>query len=145
MLAIKNRSRGRIKIEAALSGIRPLHEFLEEFAARAGWDRAAVDRLLLAAEEAALFMIEKSKAASKGKPGPIRVSAREQGPAIVLELVSGPGAENIETLVDKLEGEQGVVEEAGLRILRSLVRAVRHLQFHQGDVLQITVESKPLN
>jgi hypothetical protein len=36
------------------------------------------------------------------------------------------------------------VEEAGLRILRHLVQEVRHLQFHQGDVLQLTVESKPL-
>ncbi len=144
VLAIKYRSRGRVKIEASMAGIRPLHTFLTDFATTAGWDRAAIDRLLLAGEEATLFLIHKDEGSSDDKVSQMRVSAREHGGAIVLELVSGPGAENIEALVDKVEGDRGVVEEVGLRILKNLVKDMHHLQFHQGDVLQITVESKPL-
>ena len=144
VVALKHRSGGKIRVPATMAGIRPLHAFLEAFARRAGWDRSAVDRLLLAGEEAALFLVEKSERIAGGEADRIRVSARSEESTIVLELVSGPGAENIETLVDRLAGDHGAVEEAGLRILRSLVRDLRHLQFHQGDVLQLTVESKPL-
>jgi NCS2 family nucleobase:cation symporter-2/xanthine permease XanP len=145
ILAIKNRSRGRVSVPASTAGIPELHGFLEEVATRAGWDRPAMDRLLLAGEEAALFLIDRQEDAGRRKKDPIRVSARLSGASIEVEMVSGPGAENIETLVDELKADAAPsVEEAGLRILRHLVQEVRHLQFHQGDVLQLTVESKPL-
>jgi NCS2 family nucleobase:cation symporter-2/xanthine permease XanP len=145
ILAVKNRSTGRVTLEASPSGIPRLHDFLGDLATRTGWDKAAIDRLNLAGEEAVLFLIDRQQTDKRRKANPIRVSARESAGAIELELISGPGAENIETLVDELnEDATGSVEEAGLRILKQLVREVRHLQFHQGDVLQITVESKPL-
>jgi NCS2 family nucleobase:cation symporter-2/xanthine permease XanP len=143
ILAIKDRSKGRVSIDASTSGIPKLHEFLTDLATKAGWDKGAIDRLLLVGEEAVLFLIDEEQAGRKGSR--IRVSAGQPRETVRLELASGPGAENIETLVDQL-GDDGaeVVEEAGLRILRHLVKEVRHLQFHGGDVLQITVESKPL-
>ncbi len=144
ILAIKDRSKGRVSIDASTSGIPKLHEFLTDLATKAGWDKGAIDRLLLVGEEAVLFLIDEEQAGAR-KGSRIRVSAGQPGETVRLELASGPGAENIETLVDQL-GDDGaeVVEEAGLRILRHLVKEVRHLQFHGGDVLQITVESKPL-
>jgi hypothetical protein len=145
ILAIKNRSRDRISVPASAGGIPRLHDFLGEVATRAGWDKPAVERLLLAGEEAALFLIDRRTTAGRRKESAMRVSARSSGATIEVELVSGPGAENIESLVDDLKGDSASsVEEAGLRILRHLVRDVRHLQFNQGDVLQITVESTPL-
>jgi len=145
VLALKHRAKGRLKVAAAPSGIPPLHDFLAALALRVGWDKPAVDRLLLAGEEAMLFLIDAGEKSPR-KAASIRVAAREKDGAIHLELVSGPGAENIEGLVDKLDPDgAGSVEEAGLRILRNLVTQVQHLQFHQADVLQITVESKPLD
>jgi NCS2 family nucleobase:cation symporter-2/xanthine permease XanP len=144
ILAFKNRSKDRVQIDAATSGIPQLHDFLGDLATTSGWDKPATDRLLLVGEEAVLFLIGEDEGGSR-KGGRIRVSAGLRDGAIHLEFISGPGASNIESLVGELEDDtEAVVEEAGLRILRHLVRDVRHLQFHQGDVLQITVESKPL-
>ena len=58
------------------------------------------------------------------------------------ERVADP--ERIRALIKEIVTRRLAVEEAGLRILKNLVKDMRHLQFHQGDVLQITVESKPL-
>ncbi|MEM9658671.1 MAG: solute carrier family 23 protein, partial [Planctomycetota bacterium] len=145
VLALKHRSQGRVKVEASLSGIRPLHSFLEEFATKAGWDRPAIDRLLLAAEEATLFLIQRRSEKSAKKYRQISVFARDVGSAIALEFVGGPGDANIESLLEQLKEQSTGVEEAGLHILRLLVKDVGHFQFHDNDVLQIVVESRPLS
>ena len=144
VLALKNRSQGHVTIKAAMSGIRPLHAFLEEFATKAGWDRPAIDRLMLVGEESTLFLLERCARYSAGTDHQIAVFARERGSAIELEFVGGPSPRNIESLIGKLEDQPKGGEESGLRILQHLVKEVRHLQFNQNDVLQVTVECQPL-
>ncbi|UCF38220.1 MAG: hypothetical protein JSU96_05040 [Acidobacteriota bacterium] len=145
ILALKNRSKGRLTLESAPGSIPKLHEYLSDLANSAGWDRTAVDRLHLAGEEALLFLISRTEQASDGAQSSVRVSGRETEGIIEVEFVSGPGAANLEGLVRDLgDVSKPVEEEAGLRILRHLVKGVRHQQFHQGDYLVLQVDSAPL-
>lgn len=146
VLAIKNRSHDRVTLPASIAGIPQLREFLARLATAAGWDTGAIDRLQLAGEEALLFLIDKEEQAARAKPTPIRVSARESDHQLELEFLSGPGAENIESLVSELaEADRPTAEDAGLRVLSHLATELRHEQFHDRNYLLVALDSRTLS
>ena len=146
VLAIKNRTRDRITLEASTAAIPELQDFLSRLATKLGWDKGATDRLQLAGEEALLFLLGKEEEASRATPSPIPVSAREVDGLLELEFLSGPGAENIENLVRELgERDQVTAEDAGLRILSHLATELRHEQFHDRTYLSVKLDSRPLS
>ncbi len=145
VLAIKNRTRDRITLEPSTAAIPELHNFLAHLAAKLGWDKGATDRLQLAGEEALLFLLGKEEEASRATPSPVPVSAREVDGLLELEFLSGPGAENIESLVRELgERDRVSAEDAGLRILSHLATELRHEQFHDRTYLLVKLDSRPL-
>ena len=146
ILAIKNRTRDRITLEPSTAAVPELHDFLARLATKLGWDKGATDRLQLAGEEALLFLLGKEEEASRATPSPIPLSAREVDGLLELEFLSGPGAENIESLVRELgEPDRGSAEDAGLRILNHLATELRHEQFHDRTYLLVKLDSRPLS
>jgi NCS2 family nucleobase:cation symporter-2/xanthine permease XanP len=146
VLAIKNRSQDRVTLQASVAAIPELQTFLARLATTVGWDKTASDRLQLAGEEALLFLIDKEEQASRTRPTPIRLSARESAGQLELEFLSGPGAENIENLVSELgEKPRATEQEAGLRVLSHFATALRHEQFHDRNYLLVVVDSRPLS
>lgn len=145
VLAVKNRTRDRILLEPSPAAIPELQAFLTGLAKRMRWDRSAIDRLQLVGEEALLFLLRKEEEIQRDEVLPIPVSAREVDGVLELELISGPDAENIETLVGELrEGGRVSAEDAGLRILGHLAAELRHEQFHDRNYLLVKVDSRPL-
>ena len=144
-MAVKNRTRDRITLEPTTAAIPEMHAFLAELGERMHWDRGAIDRLQLVGEEALLFLLRKEEEIQRDELLPIPVSAREVDGVLELELVSGPDAENIETLVRELPEEDRVsVGDVGLRILGHLATELRHEQFHDRNYLLVKVDSTPL-
>lgn len=134
---------GREVFDPAPASVSRLHRVLTAGAGRAGWDTAAADRLQLAGEEAFISLVERQ--ADAGTSHPISLAVRTSGNAVELEFLSGPDAENLETRLKGLGDETAqTVEAAGLRILRHMARTVKHQQFHELDVLTVTVDSHPL-
>jgi NCS2 family nucleobase:cation symporter-2/xanthine permease XanP len=145
MLAAKNRTRDEIELEASPAAIPELQVFLARLAGKHGWDKAASDRLQLTGEEALLFLIGKEEEVQRDTPVPIPVSARFVAGALELEFRSGPGDENVESLVRDLAASEAVsADDAGLRILGHLAKEIRHEQFHDRNYLLVVVDSKPL-
>jgi len=132
-----------IELPARRGATREAQDFLADIARSAGWDREAILRLELIAEEAILFLLEGQGETRRGRK--LRAQAKEQGGRIELELLSGATGDNFERAVAKIDREAPPrAEEAGLRILQSLAERVRHQQFHGVDVLLVTIASKPL-
>ena len=133
-----------VSLAPAAASVTRLHELLTAAGARAGWDRAAVDRLQLAGEEAFIYLVERQEDA--GTSHQIRVAVRPGGDTVELELLSGPDPENLEMRLKELSDDAlQDVEAAGLRILRHMARTVKHQQFHEADTLTVTVDSHPLS
>jgi NCS2 family nucleobase:cation symporter-2/xanthine permease XanP len=138
--------RGRdrqIELPARISAIDQAQQFVAEVARAAGWDRTAILRLELVTEEALLFLLETQAEAARARR--FRLSAKQEQGQIHLELVSGAAGENFERALTRIDLDAPPrVEQAGLRILARLAESVRHLQFHDVEVLMIQVGSKPL-
>ncbi|MDX1384026.1 MAG: solute carrier family 23 protein [Thermoanaerobaculia bacterium] len=148
IVSLKQRSGDRLVLAPTTASVPKLHELLSRQASLAGWDRAAADRLLLAGEEALLFLLDKEEEAAARRErdaGPIPLIVREQEGTIEMEFVSGPGSSNVEDLLRELETKDTVTEEdTGLRILGHLASEVRHEQFLDKNYLLVKVDSKPL-
>ncbi|HXV61187.1 MAG TPA: solute carrier family 23 protein [Vicinamibacteria bacterium] len=143
LLSFRHRSHDRLRLEPSAASISDLYAFLTRVATKAGWDKAAIDRLHLAGEEALMFLVDKEE--KRAKPSPIRLSVREEDGLLALEFAAGPGAENLENLVAEIEeSERSVEEQAALRILGHLAVDLKHEQFHDRNYLAFRVESTPL-
>lgn len=134
---------GRELLHPTRASVTKLHRMLTSVSGSAGWDAAAANRLLLAGEEAFIYLVERQTDA--GSSHPIRLAVRTNGNAAELEFLSGPDTENLETRLEGLGVETPQTDEAaGLRLLRHVARTVKHQQFHELDVLTVTVDSHPL-
>lgn len=139
--------RRRRTLRGSHGALRDLHDWLQEEAVALGWDRPAVMRLQLAAEEALLYLLERAQAARKGAATRLAVSLQEEGGTLLLEFFIGARLD--ENILDQLSAlepqlDSGSGEDAGLRILRGLVRHLDHQQYNEGEYLSLTLDSTPL-
>lgn len=133
----------RISVPARAGSIATVQDFLRKLAAGAGWDRGAVMRLDLLAEEAILFLIAQPGESDSERS--IQVGAQVIGQQIELELVSGASAADLENAAREIDLKAiPTADEIGLRILRGFAASVRHDRFHDVEVLIVTVDSRPL-
>lgn len=58
IVSIRSRSRDKITVTMEVGSVTAVRELIQRFSRRLGWDRRAEDRLVLAAEEAMLFLLE---------------------------------------------------------------------------------------
>lgn len=145
LLSLRRRSRDRVTLLLAPSSITQVRALVHGFITRLGWDDAAENRLMLACEEAMLFLIEqrsnKDPATTRERVH-LRLSAVE-GDAEV-ELICAPSDVNVQAAVSSLPETSASNPEAdlSLRLLRGMTRDIRHLQYHGVDYLLLRVDSR---
>ena len=141
VISVGRRSRDRLTVPLALSSIGQVRTLIQGFADRLGWDKTAEDRLMLAAEEAMLFLLEQR--VGERAPGQLLVRLRRIDEDAELEYVSAPLGTNAETALAAVTaagtGDPG--QDLSLRLLRAMAKEVKHLQYHGSDYLLVRVDS----
>ena len=134
--------RRRLEVEADLSNLPRITQFLDTFAQRNGWDAAMARRLEAAGEETLTSLV-----APDDSGGEVRrlllVASKEDGGA-VLEFIASTGRDNLQdrlALVDAHSAEVPDEREISLRLLRHLASSVRHEQYHDTEIVTVRVDS----
>jgi len=146
-LSLRGGPRRRRRLPGTPAAVRDLHDWLREATATLGWDGPALMRLQLAAEEAMLYLLDRAAETRDGATRELSVALEEDEGTVTLEIFIGARTE--ENLLEQLSAlqpqptrDQG--EDAGLRILRGLVRKLEHQQYNEGEYLSLTLDSTPL-
>lgn len=134
----------RLEVDADLSALPKIREFIGAFAARSGWDSKMVYRLDAASEETLLTLVGEDDGNEKRGQRRLFLSARKDAEGAVLEFVASTGEENIQDRIGWLTerpDEVLVEREVSLRLLRHIASSVRHQQFHETDILTVRVDA----
>jgi len=137
----------RHRIEMALSPDRlpELDQFLLGFASRYKWDLKARERLRAASEEAVLSLLRQEEdehaPASEGRR--LRVVARNLRDGAWLEFTAATHAGNLENQIMVLGNRPDPTSERdlSLALLRHHASSVQHRQYHNVDLLTVTVNN----
>lgn len=133
----------RLRTDLDPAAGKAIQGFLAGFASGNGFGKAMADRLAAVGEETLLTLL--SGATSEDRPARrrLRVTARRQGGEAVLEFMAATGSENLQdrmtALGDRVD-EVSAEQEVSLRLLRHLSSSVRHQQYHDADIVTVTVE-----
>lgn len=142
VVSLRERTRDKLSTPLAAGAMTEVQKLVRGFAERLGWDKAAEDRLTLAAEEALLFLLANPARQREGTQ--LHVRLRRRGESAELEYVTAPAGSNIEGALAGLENapEASDPEDlVSLRLLRAMAKEVRHLQYHGTDCLILLVDS----
>lgn len=146
MMLIITRRKGRVdRITVPLEprSLLSLRDTVKGFASRIGWDSVAENRLMLAVEEALLFLCEERQGKDRGKACKLIVKLADVRGEVEVEMVTGPKERNAEELLGDLP--EGVptdeAENLSLRLLKRTVKDLKHLQYRQGDYLLMRIDS----
>ena len=135
--------RSRIEVVLDLSVLPKIRTFLGEFTSRSKWDEGMANRLVGAAEETLLTLLEQSQHSDKQQRR-LLVTAHKEGGEAVLEFVAATGEENLQDRIALL-GERADATtgewDVSLRLLRHLASSVRHQQYHDTDIVTVHVNS----
>ena len=138
----RSRFEGKLGV-AVLPGIR---RFFGDFAFRNDWGTNMADRLAAAAEESLLTLLRQDEAGGRDRGRRLGLVAYRQGGGAIVELVAGPGGENLQdrmALLAEHAGDGPDESEMSLRLLKHAAAWVRHQQYHDTDILTVRVEAPP--
>ena len=131
----------RLLVPLAASAVPLVRDFVLESARQTDWDRAASDRLELAAEEAVIVMLSE---AEDGKERTLRLDARVEQGVIELDIVVALTGANIEDQLAVFDDSTDDIEAGlGYRILAAMVDEFRHQQYHGVDFLTLRMSGSP--
>ena len=118
-----------------------LGDFLRGFAARAGWNEASAERLVLVGEETLHSMTADDEGPDDANGRRLVVTARSVGRGAELEFISATEGENLEDRLAYLgEGPEIADDrEISYRLLRHLSSSVSHQKYHGVDVVAVSV------
>jgi NCS2 family nucleobase:cation symporter-2/xanthine permease XanP len=134
----------RLATDFSVASVPKVHEFVETIAHAAGWDKPAINRLQLAAEEALVVMLERAESKALAERQ-LRIEVRQNENQIELDLIVAPRGANLEDeLPLAMQSKAPPEEMLSFRILSSIVDDIRHQQFHGIDVVTLKVSSRPL-
>ena len=134
----------RLEVEADMSVLPKIREFIGRFAARGGWDSKMVDRLDAASEETLLTLVGEDDDGEQRERRRLYLSARKEADCAVLEFVAAAGRENIQDRIGLLverPDDARLEREVSLRLLRHIASSVRHQQFHDTDIVTVRVDA----
>lgn len=146
LLSLRRRSRDRISVPLAPESVGTIRPIVQVFSKRLGWDQTAENRLMLACEEAVLFLLEQRARADNPDSSRERIHLRltaVDGEAEV-ELICAPSDLNVQAAVAALPetGETDPEADISLRLLRGFTREIKHLQYHGVEYLLMRVDSR---
>ncbi|WP_420615752.1 uracil-xanthine permease family protein [Candidatus Palauibacter sp.] len=133
----------RVETTLNVEALPTIRNLLDKFSIRRKWRMEMSDRLLQAAEETLLLLLEEAKEGEEAEDRRLRVVARKWGNGAELEFISAGGAGNIEDQIAVL-ASHGTAEpqehEISLRILQHLATSVRHQKYHDADIVTVHIE-----
>ena len=135
--------RRRLEVAVKAASVPRIGRFLKTLAERAGWTPEACDRLWSAGEEALLSLAGLDEKEESGAERRLRLLARVDRQTAELDFIAAPGGSNVEDRLVMMSSDAPtpIENELSLRLLRHVSSSVRHQQYHDTDVLTVTVSS----
>ncbi|WP_420449925.1 uracil-xanthine permease family protein [Candidatus Palauibacter sp.] len=137
----------RVDTTLNVEALPAIRNFLDKFSIRRKWQMEMSDRLLQAAEETLLILLEQTGGVEDAEEGArdrrLRLVARKWGTGAELEFIAAGGEGNIEDQIAVLAShgtEEPQEHELSLRILRHLATSVRHQKYHGADIVTVNIE-----
>ena len=144
MLFIELTSARRKRLAVALTteSLPQLEEFLRASAAKAGWNDASAERLVLVGEETMVSLLAGD--GDRPEDAGVRrlvVTARTDHARSELEFVTGAEGENLEDRLAYMGETPDIADEREIsfRLLRHYASSVRHQKYHGEDIVTVTV------
>ena len=133
--------RRRLEVRLDPSDLPRIDAFLQEVAARMGWDAAASERLRSAGEETLASLLQLGEENSRGPSPRLIISARPAGVAVEMEFLAVFDDENLEDRLAYLHEQSETFDERELsfRLLRHYASSVRHQKYHGMDIVTVKV------
>lgn len=135
--------RRRLEVEVNAASVARICGFLRAQAERARWSEEAGERLWSAGEEALLSLVGGDGEEDEGGTRRLLLLSRVDRQTAELEFIAAPRETNIEDrmVVMTPEAPMPVEHELSLRLLRHVSTSVQHQQYHDTDILTVTVSS----
>ena len=133
--------RKRLNVEMKQSSLPQIDAFLMEFATKAHWNSASVDRLRSAGEETLSSLLSQEEEQGENVGQRLVVSARRRDGKIELDFMVTSEGENLEDRLAYL-GEQPEINderEISFRLLRHYASSVQHRKYHDIDIITVEV------
>ena len=99
-------------------------------------------RLDAASEETLLTLLQDDEA--RQEPRRLQLTVHKEDGGAVLEFIAAPGEANLEdriALLNERLDETSGEREISLRLLRHLASSVRHQQYHDTDIVTVSVDA----
>ena len=133
--------RKRLSVETSMDSLPSIDEFLQDFAAKSGWNESSANRLRSAGEETLSSLLSQESEGEESARKRLIIDARRDTGLIELEFMTTSEGENLE---DKLAylSEQSEVQgedEMSFRLLRHYASSVQHRKYHDVDIVTVQV------
>ena len=134
-------SRRRLEVRLDIADLPRIDAFLQEIAAKMGWDAAATERLRSAGEETLSSLLQPDDAYPAGEAPRLIVVARPEGGTVEMEFLAVFDEENLEDRLAYLDEQTETFDERELsfRLLRHYASSVRHQKYHGLDIVTVQV------
>ncbi len=134
--------RRRLRVALATESLPQLDEFLRGIAARARWNDASTERLVLVGEETLSSLLAEDGERPEGAGARrLVVTARVDHARAELEFVTGSEGENLEDRLAYMGEMPDIADEREIsfRLLRHYASSVRHQKYHGEDIVTVSV------
>ena len=140
-LELTRTRRRRLEVRLDTSDLPRIDAFLQEVAARIGWDAAATGRLRSAGEETLACLLRTGNRDAAGQAPRLVISARPEGGSVEMEFLAIFDDENLEDRLAYLDEQTETFdgEELSFRLLRHYASSVRHQKYHGLDIVTVQV------
>ena len=138
--------RRRLTVALATESLPRLDEFLRASAARAGWNDASTERLVLVGEETMASLLAEDGDRPEGAGARrLVITARTDHAKSELEFVTGSEGENLEDRLAYMGEMPDIADEREIsfRLLRHYASSVRHQKYHGEDIVTVSVAGSP--
>ena len=140
-LELTSPRRRRLEVRLDIADLPRIDAFLQEVAAKMGWDAAATERLRSAGEETLSSLLQPDDAYPVGEAPRLIVVARPEGGTVEMEFLAVFDEENLEDRLAYLDEQTETFDERELsfRLLRHYASSVRHQKYHGLDIVTVQV------
>ena len=131
----------RLEVRLDIADLPQIDAFLQEVAAKTGWDTAATERLRSAGEETLSSLLQPDEPYPTSEAPRLIVVARPEGEGVEMEFLAVFDEENLEDRLAYLDEQTQTFDERELsfRLLRHYASAVRHQKYHGLDIVTVQV------
>ena len=140
-LELTSPRRQRLEVRLDIADLPRIDAFLQEVAAKMGWDATATERLRSAGEETLSSLLQPDDDYPAGQAPSLIVVARPEGGTVEMEFLAVFDEDNLEDRLAYLDEQTETFDERELsfRLLRHYASSVRHQKYHGLDIVTVQV------